>query len=43
VLRDLASRQIDGHLAEDAAFRLAEIRETQKDYKAPSAVTNRWC
>jgi soluble lytic murein transglycosylase len=33
VFSDLASRQIDGHLPEDAAFRLAEIREVQKDYK----------
>ncbi|HUQ88854.1 MAG TPA: transglycosylase SLT domain-containing protein [Vicinamibacterales bacterium] len=33
VFSDLAARQIDGHLPEDAAFRLAEIRETQKDYK----------
>src|SRR5688572_29017447 len=33
VLADLASRPIEGHLPEDAAFRLAEIREVQKDYK----------
>ncbi len=33
VLADLAARQIDGHLPEDAAFRLAEVREAQKDYK----------
>jgi soluble lytic murein transglycosylase len=38
VLSDLASRQIDGHLPEDAAFRLAEIREVQKDYKAAVVV-----
>ena len=35
---DLASRQIDGHLPEDAAFRLAEVREAQKDYKGAVAV-----
>lgn len=33
VFSDLAARQIDGHLPEDAAFRVAEIRETEKDYK----------
>lgn len=33
VFADLAARQIDGHLPEDAAFRLAEVREAQKDYK----------
>jgi soluble lytic murein transglycosylase len=33
VLSDLASRRIEGHLPEDAAFRLGEIREVQKDYK----------
>ncbi|MBY0496556.1 MAG: transglycosylase SLT domain-containing protein [Cyanobacteria bacterium] len=33
VLSDLAARQIDGHLPEDAAFRLAELRESQKDYQ----------
>ena len=38
VLADLASRQIDGHLPEDAGFKLAEIYETQKDYKAAVAV-----
>ena len=38
VLGDLAARQIDGHLPEDAAFRLAEIRETQKDYKGAVGV-----
>ena len=38
VFSDLAARQIDGHLPEDAAFRLAEIREVQKDYKAAVAV-----
>ena len=30
--------QIDGHLPEDAAFQLAEVRETQKDYKGAVAV-----
>jgi soluble lytic murein transglycosylase len=38
VFSDVASRQIDGHLPEDAAFRLAEIREVQKDYKGAVAV-----
>jgi len=38
VLADLSSRQIDGHLPEDAAFRLAEIREAQKDYKGAVSV-----
>ena len=38
VFSDLASRQIDGHLPEDAAFRLAELRETQKDYRGAVAV-----
>ena len=38
VLADLASRPIDGHLPEDAAFRLAEIREVQKDYKGAVTV-----
>jgi soluble lytic murein transglycosylase len=33
VLSNLASRQIEGHLPEDAAFRLGEIREVQKDYR----------
>ncbi len=33
VLGDLASRKIDGHLPEDAAFLQAEVREAQKDYK----------
>lgn len=36
VLSDLAARRIDGHLPEDAALRLGEIREAQKDY--PGAV-----
>jgi soluble lytic murein transglycosylase len=33
VLGDLASRQIDGHLPEDAAFLQAEVREAQDDHK----------
>lgn len=38
VFSQLAARQIDGHLPEDAAFRLAEVREAQKDYKGAVAV-----
>ncbi len=38
VLADLASRPIDGHLPEDAAFRLAEVREAQKDHKGAVSV-----
>ena len=38
VLADLSSRQIDGHLPEDAAFSLAEVYEAQKDYKSAVAV-----
>ena len=38
VFSDLASRQIVGHLPEDAAFRLAEVRQTQNDYKGAVAV-----
>jgi soluble lytic murein transglycosylase len=38
VLADLASRQIAGHVPEDAAFKLAEIYEVQKDYKNAVAV-----
>ena len=38
VFSDLAARPIDGHLPEDAAFRLAEVREEQKDYKGAVAV-----
>ena len=38
VFTDLAARQIDGHLPEDAAFRVAEIREAQKDYKGAVSV-----
>ena len=36
VFSDLAARHIDGHLPEDAALRLGDIREAQKDY--PGAV-----
>lgn len=38
VFADLAGRQIEGHLPEDASFRLAEVREVQKDYKGAVAV-----
>jgi soluble lytic murein transglycosylase len=38
VLGDLASRQIEGHLPEDAAFLQAEVREAQKDYKGAVAI-----
>jgi soluble lytic murein transglycosylase len=38
VFADVSARQIDGHLPEDAAFRLAEVREAQKDYKGAVAV-----
>ncbi len=38
VLGDLAARQIDGHLPEDAAFLQAEVREAQKDYKSALAI-----
>ncbi len=38
VLGDLASRRIDGHLPEDAAFLQAEVREAQKDYKGALAI-----
>jgi soluble lytic murein transglycosylase len=38
VLSDLASRPIEGHLPEDAAFRLAEVREAQRDYRGAVAV-----
>ena len=38
VLGDLAARQIDGHLPEDAAFLQAEVREAQKDYKGAVAI-----
>ena len=38
VFSELSSRQIDGHLPEDAAFKLAEVHESQKDYKAAVAV-----
>src|SRR6478735_8104752 len=38
VFTDLAGRRIEGHLPEDAAFRLGEVRETQKDYKGAVAI-----
>jgi len=38
VFSDLASRQIDGHLPEDAAFRLAEVRESKQDFKGAVGV-----
>ncbi|HEX6163723.1 MAG TPA: transglycosylase SLT domain-containing protein [Vicinamibacterales bacterium] len=38
VFSDLASRQIEGHLPEDAAFRLAEVRESRQDYKGAVTV-----
>jgi soluble lytic murein transglycosylase len=38
VLGELASRQIEGHLPEDAAFLQAEVREAQKDYKSAVAI-----
>jgi soluble lytic murein transglycosylase len=38
VFAALATRSIEGHLPEDAAFRLAEVRETRKDYKGAVAV-----
>jgi soluble lytic murein transglycosylase len=41
VLSDLAARRIDGHLPEDAAFRVAEIRETQKNFKGAVLVYER--
>jgi soluble lytic murein transglycosylase len=41
VLGDLASRQIDGHLPEDAAFLQAEVREAQKNYRDAAAIYER--
>ena len=38
VLGDLALRQIDGHLPEDAAFLQAEVREAQDNYKGAVAI-----
>jgi soluble lytic murein transglycosylase len=38
VFSELASRRIDGHLPEDAAFRLAEVREAIKDFKGAVGV-----
>ena len=37
-LGDLAARNIDGHLPEDAAFLQAQIREAQDDYKGAQAI-----
>ncbi len=33
VFAELVARKIDGHLPEDAAFRQAEVREAQQDFK----------
>ena len=38
VFADLSARNIEGHLPEDAAFRLGEVREAQKDHKGAVAV-----
>lgn len=38
VLGELASRSIEGHLPEDAAFLQAEVREAMKDYKGAVAI-----
>ena len=38
VFGELAARQIDGHLPEDAAFRQAEVREAQKNFKGAVAI-----
>ena len=38
VFAELAARPIDGHVPEDAAFRVAEIREIQKDYNGAVTV-----
>ena len=38
VFTALANRNIDGHLPEDAALKLGEILEVQKDYKAAAGV-----
>jgi soluble lytic murein transglycosylase len=38
VFSDLAARKIEGHLPEDAAFRLAEVREAQRDNRGAVAV-----
>ncbi len=37
VFGELAARQIDGHLPEDAALRQGEVREAQKDFKGAVA------
>ena len=38
VFAELASRPIDGHLPEDAAFRQAEVREAQKNFKGAVSI-----
>ena len=38
VLGELAARNIDGHLPEDAALLQAEVREAKKDYKGAVAI-----
>lgn len=38
VLGELASRPIEGHLPEDAAFLQAQVREQQKDYRGAVAI-----
>lgn len=38
ILSELAARNIDGHLPEDAAFKLGDVLELQKDFKAAVAV-----
>jgi len=38
VFAELAARKIDGHLPEDAALRLGEVREAQNDFKGAVAV-----
>ncbi len=38
VFGELAARQIDGHLPEDAALRQGEVREAQKDFKGAVAI-----
>ena len=38
VLGDLAAKQIDGHLPEDAAFLQAEVREARQDFKGALAI-----
>jgi len=38
VFGELAARQIDGHLPEDAALRQAEVREAQRNFKGAVAI-----